>query len=172
MINRFGRYIFVVLLLSIGGDVLAQGMRPMRRPPPMMRQNRIIERPASKPNQLQQAREDYISKQLALPPAQTIKFEALYLQYMQERKAVMILRRINNTDATANGADQVNKGLAYDRQLLEIKQHYVDEFSKVMSPEKVSVIFKSEQEFDNEMVRRSLNERKPNSPSAISPPRN
>lgn len=170
MINRFGRYIFVVLLLlSIGGDTLAQVMRPMRRTPPRIRENRIIERPTPKPNQLQQAKENYISKQLALPPAQTIKFEALYLQYLQERRAVTILRRLNNTDATANGADQVNKTLAYDRELLEIKQHYVDEFSKIMSPDKVSILFKSEQEFDNEAVRRWMKEGKPNGPAPAPP---
>lgn len=114
---------------------------------------------------------DYISKRLALPPDQTIKFEALYLRYMQEIGAVRTLRRINNTDAQANGADQVNKDLEYESEIVEIRRHYAEEFSKIMPPEKVSVIFKSEQEFNKEALI-NLKERKPNGPSPALPPGN
>jgi len=170
MTNRFGKYILVILLLTcINCTAFAQMVRPFRRQPPVMRQNRFNGQPAPKPTKVQQLKEDYISKRLALPPDQTIRFETLYLQYMQEKRAVQILKHINNTDAQANGADQVNKALEYERELLEIKQRYTDEFSKIMPPEKVSVIFKSEQEFETEVIR-NIRERSPNVPAASQPP--
>jgi len=172
MTNRFGKCIFVILLLTcINCTAFAQMVRPFRQQPPITRQNRFNGQSAPKPTKIQQLKEDYISKRLALPPDQTIRFETLYLQYMQEKRAVQILRRINNSDAQANGADQVNKALEYERELLEIKQRYTVEFSKIMPPEKVSVIFKSEQEFDTEAVR-NIGERRPKGSAAPQPPGN
>jgi len=168
MTHRFGRYIFFMLLfLGISCGAIAQIIvRPMRRPPPRVRENRLNKQQLPKVTMMQQKRLDYISMQLALPPEQTIKFEALYVQYMREKTAVLILQRINNSPAQANGTDQVNKAMEYEQELVDIKQHYTEEFSKIMPPEKVSVIFKSEQEFNNEAVRISR-EQKSNGPTPV-----
>jgi hypothetical protein len=43
--------------------------------------------------------------------------------------------------------------LAYDTQLVQIRKHYRDEFLKILPPEKVSEIYKSEREFNDEVLR-------------------
>jgi hypothetical protein len=100
---------------------------------------------------------------LALSPEQTLRFEAVYRNYQQETGAVRVLKRLNNSDAQANGADQVNKDLEYETELLNIRKRYTQEFLKIMPPEKVSVIFKSERQFNDEAVR-ILKENKTNGP--------
>jgi hypothetical protein len=153
------KYIFVVAVLAFSINAFGQNgrMRPQFHQPMMERRNPTFQnqRPAGK---IQVMKENFISKQLALSPEQTVRFLNTYHQYQQEERAVRILKRINNSDAQANGADQVNKDLAYERQLVDIRQHYTGEFLKIMPPEKVSLIFKSERYFNDEVLR-SLNEK-------------
>jgi len=155
MISGFGKHIFLALLLSgISCTSFAQRPRMQGELPPGY--NRSYVRPNDPTQRLkpiQKIKEDYISKQLALPPGPTIRFEELYRKYRQETRAVMILKHINNSDAQVNGSDQVNKDMAYERELVNIKEHYTNEFLKIMPPEKVSIIFKSEHQFDEEILR-------------------
>ena len=139
----------------MGCTAFAQMVRPFRRQPPFNKPDKakpFNEQSAPKPTKIQQAKEDYISKRLALPPDQTIRFETLYLQYMQEKRAVQSLRRINNTTRRQTEPTRLIKPWSTSATL-EIKQRYTNEFLKIMPPDKVSVIFKSEQEFDIEAVR-------------------
>jgi hypothetical protein len=163
MTIKFGRHIFFILsILCISCTAFAQGgrMRVLRRDPVYRPDlNRQQNLPKIKP--IQQIKEEFISKQLALPPEQTLRFEAVYRRYLQETGAVRVLKRINNSDAQANGTEQVNKDLDYERQLLDIRQRYTNEFLKIMPPEKVSIIFKSERQFNDEAVK-ILKEKKAN----------
>lgn len=162
MTNKFGKYIFVVLLiLGIGYNAFAQGGRmPMQN----FRQG-SFNRPDNQAfkqqpglKKVQVIKENFISRQLALTPEQSERFLPLYRQYQQESGNIRHLKRLNNSDAQANGADQVNKDLYYERQLVDIRQRYTEEFLKIMPPEKVSLIFKSERAFNDEVIRQ-LNER-------------
>jgi hypothetical protein len=71
------------------------------------------------------------------------------------------LKRLNNTNAQANGTDQINKDMYYDSQIISIKMRFKDAFLKILPPEKVSELYKSEREFNDELVR-SLSERNGN----------
>jgi|ERR1700761_4312025 len=156
MITRFGRHIFIALLLAgISYTSSAQDMRMHRgMPPPVyLRPNGRPYNPQQRLKPIQKIKEEFISKQLALSPEQTLRFEAVYRNYQQETGAVRVLKRLNNSDAQANGADQVNKDLEYEAELFEIRKRYTQEFLKIMPPEKVSVIFKSERQFNDEAVR-------------------
>lgn len=169
MITKLGKHIFFAILLSgISYVSFAQRPRMQGGMPPDYSRQRPNGRPYNPPQRLkpiQKIKEDYISKQLALPPGPTIKFEELYRRYLQETRAVMILKHINNSDAQANGTEQVNKDMAYERELVNIKQRYTNEFLKIMPPEKVSIIFKSEHQF-NEEVLRQLKEQNKNRATA------
>jgi len=68
------------------------------------------------------------------------------------------LKRLNNTDAQVNGTEQVDKDLYYETQIVNIKQRFKNAFLKILPPEKVSELYKSEREFNDELVR-SLSER-------------
>jgi hypothetical protein len=170
MTNKFGKYVFVVLLiLGIGYNAFAQGGRmPMhnfRQGPNFNRPNNQFNRSDNQSftqqrglKRVQIIKENFISRQLALSPEQSEKFLPLYRQYQQESGNIRRLKRLNNSDAQANGTEQVNKDLYYERQLVDVRQRYTDEFLKIMPPEKVSLIFKSERAFNDEVIRQ-LNER-------------
>jgi hypothetical protein len=107
---------------------------------------------------LEAARNNFISKQLDLTDHESIKFWPLYRQYQQELTAVRILKRLNNSSASSNGTEQIDKEIYYESQLVAIRKRYRDSFSKILPPEKVSKLYKSEQEFNDELIKQ-LSER-------------
>ncbi|AYL97062.1 hypothetical protein HYN43_017880 [Mucilaginibacter celer] len=107
---------------------------------------------------LEAARNRYISRQLDLTDDEANKFWPLYNQYQQELTAVRILKRLNNSNSSANGTEQIDKEIYYESQLVGIRKRYRDSFSKILPPEKVSILYKSEQEFNDELIKQ-LSER-------------
>jgi len=157
MATSFGKYIFVIAaIVCISQAGFAQGRR--MGPP-------VNQAPGVRPKSIPQIKLEYISKQLALSPEQTLRFQVIYRNYEREDHAVMILKRLNNSDAQANGADQVNKELDYEAQLVAVHKKYTDQFLKIMPPEKVSLIFKSERTF-NDIMLHELKEKRANGPDA------
>jgi len=100
---------------------------------------------------------NYIRTRLNLPPEQAAKFFPLYQEYQQELFNVRKLKRLNNLNA-ADGQEQVNKELMYENEIVQIKIKFNDAFLKVLPPDKVSELYKSEREFNDELVRQ-LSER-------------
>lgn len=107
---------------------------------------------------LEAARNRYISRQLDLTDQEGTKFWPLYSQYQQELTAVRILKRLNNSTSSTNGTEQIDKEIYYESQLVGIRKRYRDSFSKILPPEKVSILYKSEQEFNDELIKQ-LSER-------------
>ncbi|MFD2147617.1 hypothetical protein [Mucilaginibacter antarcticus] len=66
---------------------------------------------------------------------------------------------MNNSDAQANGAEQVKKDMDYDAQLVNIRKHYNEEFLKILPSEKVSQLLKSERAFNDELLRKLHSEK-------------
>ncbi|WP_439698973.1 hypothetical protein ACFGVS_13160 [Mucilaginibacter sp. AW1-7] len=103
---------------------------------------------------LEAARNNYISRQLDLSDEEGRKFWPLYRSYQQELTAVRILKRLNNSKAASNGTEQIDKEIYYESQLVAIRKRYRDAFAKILPPEKVSMLYKSEQEFNDELIKR------------------
>ncbi|HEY4322809.1 MAG TPA: hypothetical protein VGN20_02455 [Mucilaginibacter sp.] len=101
---------------------------------------------------IERVKETYIGKQLNLTPEQSKAFWPLYRQYVEDQTAVRILKRQNNSTASPDGTQQIDKELEYEQQLVEIRKHYRDEFLKILPPEKVSELYKSERQFNDEML--------------------
>lgn len=154
-VNKLHKHIFVILLIScVGLSAYSQDLRMgFRRQQP---NNRVVEPRAFNPGmrKIQVVKEAFISQQLSLSREQGQKFWPMYRRYQSELFEVRRLKRLNNSDAQANGADQVKRDLDYDSQLVEIRKRYNDEFMKVLPPEKVSQLIKSEREFNDELVRK------------------
>jgi hypothetical protein len=110
-----------------------------------------------KRNKLVDTKVEYLSRQLNLTDAEGKKFWPLYKQYQQQLVNVRRLKRLNNTNAP-NGTEQINKELYYETELVNIRKRYQDAFLKILSPEKVSELYKSEREFNEELVKQ-LSER-------------
>jgi hypothetical protein len=145
--NRLFRYIFFLLVFAFSNRDASAQVSNFRRPAPVGR-SREVRNP-----KLQAARDKFLAQQLALSSEESRKFWPLYRQYQEDLTAIKILKKQNNASTTVNGMDQIDKELEYDNQMVVIRKHYRDEFLKILSPEKVSTLYKSEDEFKNELIR-------------------
>lgn len=105
---------------------------------------------------------NFIRNRLNLPPWQAQRFFPLYQEYQRELFNVRRLKRLNNLNS-ANGSQQISKELFYENQIVQIKIKFNNAFLKILSPDKVSELYKAEREFNDELVRQ-LSERR-NNPS-------
>jgi len=151
MITRAGKYILFAVFLSFGFAANAQRMRVIMRQPGYYTPNQ--QRPGENVLKVRKLKEEFISKQLLLSPEQTNRFLVVYRHFEQDLGAVRVLKKINNSEQTPDGQDQIEKNLDYDRQMLEIRARYNQEFLKIMPPEKVSIIYKCEDIFNKEILR-------------------
>ncbi|MEO6520496.1 MAG: hypothetical protein ABIN91_02390 [Mucilaginibacter sp.] len=105
-------------------------------------------------NRIRLIRTAYITKRLELTPAQAEKFWPLYNKYQEEMAAVQKQIRQNNSPSQTNGKDQVLNELALDEKKTNIKKFYTNEFLKILPFEKVSLIYKSEKDFMDEVIKK------------------
>ena len=153
---KLARYIFLVLLLLvIGYDGFGQ-LRPVIRRPPNFQQ-RVIRGQAVQ--RVEIVKENYIGRRLDLTPEQGTRFWPVYRRYQEAITAVRIKKRLNNTSATTDGAQQIRDELYYEEELVNIRKYYTDEFLKIVPPAKVSEMFKAEREFTDELIKQ-LRERR------------
>ncbi len=161
--HRLVKFIlFIVVIFTTGYKTMAQGrfrQFPNNRPFLERRFNQRLNNP--KPagaNKLNAIKNAYINKQMNLTPDEADRFWPVYDRYQQELTNVLRERRQNNSSPQPNGIDQVNREMSYDQQILNIKARYKDEFLRILPPDKVSVLYKSEREFKDELIKQ-LSER-------------
>ncbi|WP_345951145.1 hypothetical protein ABDD95_06755 [Mucilaginibacter sp. PAMB04274] len=139
--NNFVKYIIVTLLIVAGAKAYSQ-------PPASFRNSKGNFSPYKK---IETARENYIDRQLDLSDDESVKFWPLYRQYSQEITSVRKLKRQNMLNNRSK--DQIDKDLLYDQQLVDIKRKYTQEFSKILPQAKVNLVFRSESEFRDELIK-------------------
>ncbi len=155
---KLANHIFIIfLLLGIGTSTFGQVQKPNYHRPPNF-QERVIRRPPNEVSKIEQVRESYISQRLNLSSDESQKFWPIFRRYQDALKEVRRKRRLNNSSSQANGTDQINRELFYESELVNIRKYYTDEFLKILPPEKVSEMFKSEREFTDELIKQ-LSER-------------
>jgi hypothetical protein len=162
--NKLIKPIFCILFVLAFG-YKSFGQRRVLVPPPPYGPVRMpgqrfapVNRAPNPGRRIELVKEGYIGLRLKLTQDEARAFWPLYRQYVQDQTAIRILKRQNNSNSSANGTVQIDKELAYEQQLVEIKKHYRDEFLKILPPEKVSELYKSEREFTDEVLRQ-LSER-------------
>lgn len=160
IMKAFTRYIFITLLLLVtaytaGAQVPRNSFRPGGSDNRQPRFNQVPN--AGGIQKVQAIKEKFLDQNLQLTTDEAARFWPLYRKYQDEIIEVRRLKRLNNSDAQANGREQVKKDLEYDSRLVEIKTRYNNEFLKILPPEKLSRLYKSEREFNDELIRK-LNE--------------
>lgn len=156
----------LVFLLGVGFETFGQApvLYPVRRYPSRFQQYPPRPIPyrrtypnASKPSapvlRVEHIKENFIGHRLNLSPEQSKSFWPLYREYVQDQTAIKILIRQNSATNSPDGTQQIDRQLDYESQLVEIRRHYRDEFLKVLPPQKVSELYKSERQFNDEAVR-------------------
>ena len=161
--NKLLKPIFCILFVLAFGYKNFGQRRILVPPPPygpvrLPGQRFVPVKRLSPGRKIELVKEGYIGLRLKLTQDQASAFWPLYRQYVQDQTAIRILKRQNSSNASANGTVQIDKELAYEQQLVEIRKHYRDEFLKILPPEKVSELYKSEREFNDEVLRQ-LSER-------------
>ena|ERR1700761_5124695 len=101
----------------------------------------------------QAIKESFLSQRLNLTSKEGKAFWPLYRRYTEELTAVRILKRQNNSNESVDGSEQVKKDLEYESQIVAIKKTYSDQFLRILPPEKVSILYKAEREFNDEVFR-------------------
>lgn len=110
----------------------------------------------------------YISRELDLTPEEAQKFWPLYNKYTSEvntliaerkRKAQDLKGKPRTNDKVAEAA--LDKELGYEKKMLEIKTRYKQIFLKAIPARKVGILYRSEREFRNMMIRQ-MKERREN----------
>jgi hypothetical protein len=148
------KYISVLLLVICWGyHTYAQV--PVYRVVPGRRYVRVNQNPEGRVGNI---KVNFIRNRLNLNPWQAQRFFPLYVEYQQELFNVRKLKRQNSMNS-ANGPDQINRELFYENQIVQIKIKFNNAFLKVLPPDKVSELYKAEQEFNDELVRQ-LSERR------------
>lgn len=102
---------------------------------------------------------DYLSNNLHLSNDEATKFWPVYNSYQREMNVVLHQKRQNMLNSQNSAQDVVSDNFEYDSKILNIKKHYNDEFSKILPPEKVMSFWKSERQFNEEMIKRLKNRR-------------
>ncbi|WP_183566187.1 hypothetical protein [Mucilaginibacter sp. SP1R1] len=156
--SKLIRHIFFILFIVAAGyesfaqvpNQLVPGQRNMS--------NGNRNKKANMGKRLEAARNRFISHQLNLTDEESAKFWPIYSHYQQELTAVRILKRLNNSSSATNGTEQIDKEIYYESQLVAIRKRYKDSFLKILPPEKVSELYKSEREFNDELIKQ-LSER-------------
>ncbi len=159
-IIKFSKPVFIILLIS---GLAYEGFAQRNN----LRQqsfNRVS--PATTPTvpsadqikKVLRIRENYFMKELDLTPAQRNQFLRVYRAWQNDMDETRRLKRLNNSAGQSGGSQQLERDLAYDRKLIDIKENFQNEFLKVLSAEKLSKLYKLEQEFKDEVFK-NLTER-------------
>ena len=157
VMSKFIKPILFILFISAFGYNSYSQIRvrmPIQRP---FRRYTAVKQPTPG-RRVELVKESFISKQLKLTPEQSKAFWPLYRQYVQDQTAVRILKKQNLSNNSPDGTKQIDLELQYETELVNIRKHYRDEFLKILPPEKVSELYKSERAFNDEMLN-ILNER-------------
>ncbi|MFI5161591.1 MAG: hypothetical protein ACHQHN_09960 [Sphingobacteriales bacterium] len=148
---KLARHIFT-LLLVLGFSYTSFGqLRPVRpgfRRPPNFEQ-RVIRRQ----NKIEQVREVYIGRRLKMTSDEATRFWPVYRQYQDALTVVRQEQTRNISKNQPDGAEQVQNELRYEAEIVKIRQHYTDEFLKILPSPKVSELLKAEKEFRDELIR-------------------
>ena len=161
--NKFSKPVFIILLitgLAYTGFAQRNSLRQQsfNRVSPVPTQVNDNAPSVNQAKKLQRIKEKYFVDQLGLSSDQANSFLKIYRAWQNDMAEIRRLKRLNNSSAQSNGPAQLDKDLAYDRQLIDAKEHFQNEFLKILSPEKLSRLYKSEQAFKDEIFR-NLNER-------------
>ena len=145
------RYSICVLVLTVAGLSSYGQYRirvPVRQNP--YRQRVIVQAPARR---LELIKENYISRRLNLSFNQARAFWPIYHQYVQDQTAIRIAKQQELNRSAANDPNAPARVLQYETDLVNVRKQYLEQFQKILPPDKVNQLYQAEREFNDEMVK-------------------
>lgn len=104
---------------------------------------------AQKGEKIESLKVAFISERLNLDATTAQKFWPVYNQYDDEMKNVIIQRRQNKDERSAEDI------LDQEQKALDIKKKYAAQFSKMLSAQQVNQLFSAEKEFRKMIMKRA-----------------
>ena len=161
--NRLFKYLlFCLLVLGAQLEVTAQrgggltmpfrNNAPYRSNTPLRGNQQEFKENRPGLNKLNAIKNAYINKQLSLSPDEADRFWPLYDQYQSELSQVYRQRKLNNSNTQQSSVEQLNHDMFYEQRILTIKQHYKDQFLRVLPADKVNTLYQSERDFKGELI--------------------
>ena len=126
----------------------------IRRQPPY-RERVQMQAPAKR---LELIKENYISRRLNLTFDQAKQFWPVYRQYVQDQTAIRIAKQQELNRSSGSDPNSPSRVLELETELVNVRKQYLEQFMRILPPEKVNELYKAEREFNDEMVR-TLSER-------------
>jgi len=148
----------ILFLLALGNNSFSQRriiVVPPGQPVPVgrVRPYYRMNQPPNPGRGIVAIKERFISRTLDLTEDQSRQFWPLYRKYQQELMVVRIKKHMNSLSSSTDPTAQIDRELEFDQELVSIRRHYKDEFLKILPPEKVSELYKSEREFNDEALK-------------------
>jgi hypothetical protein len=114
-------------------------------------------------DQIRSQRVAYITQRLNLTPAEAGHFWTIYSEYETERRTLLDRRRDEGltpprTDAEAN--ELIEQRFQLEEDLLALKRRFYGELRTDISPRKLALLPRAEQEFRRELLRRLRDRRR------------
>jgi hypothetical protein len=154
MIKKYSVVILLLALFSRVESTIAQNFRvPGRTDTRSNFSSGNIDNSAGM-RRVESIKTDYLSNNLRLTTEESDRFWPIYRQYQKELNTVLHEKRQNMLNSQKNPQDIVNDNFDYDSKILNIKKHYNQEFSRILSPDKLKQLWVSERQFNEEMIKR------------------
>jgi len=162
-INKFSKPVFITFLiigLAYTGYAQRSNLRQQsfNRVAPVSTPSNDNVSNSDQTSRLKLIKENFIVRELGLSSDQANKFLKLYRGWQNDLAETRRLKRLNNSSSQSCGSQQLDKDLAYDRKLIDIKENFQNDFLKILPAEKLSKLYKLEQEFKDEIFK-NLTER-------------
>jgi hypothetical protein len=151
------RYSICILILTVAGFKSYGQYRvrvPVVRRPPY-RATVPVQGPGRR---LELIKENYISRRLNLSFNQARAFWPVYKQYVQDQTAIRIARQQELNRSSANDPNAPSRVLQLETELVNTRKQYLEQFQKILPPEKVNQLYQAEREFNDEVLKQ-LSER-------------
>lgn len=152
MIQKYSIALITFVLLCGSNLTKAQSFRSNGRSHQEFRNNNIDNSPGM--HRIESIKINYITEKMNLSAEESDKFRPLYSQYQRELNTVLHEKRQNMMNSQKSSQDIINDNFDYDSKILSIKKHYNQEFSRILSPDKLKQLWVSEREFNDEMIQR------------------
>jgi len=156
MIKKYSIVIILIILFGRAEWTIAQSFRAPGRSNMDTRSNfnnSNIDNTVGM-HRIESIKSNYLSDNLRLSSDEGDRFWPLYRQYQKEMNTMLHQKRQNMLNAQKNPQDIVNDNFDYDSKILNIKKHYNQEFSRILSPDKLKQFWLSERQFNEEMIKR------------------
>jgi hypothetical protein len=108
--------------------------------------------------QIESVKAEYLTRRLDLSPEEAQRFWPVYRNYQRDIGKVLQERRKARQDQKTSG-EQVDE-LEFEEDLLDVKKKYRKEFSDVLPPQKVNLLYQAEKDFKEELLKQLKDRRK------------